>query len=190
MSDRAEVSSVDAIAEFRTALLVYISKVRPLLDDSADEIFRTREWLRVTQRIHWENQVRLRTRELADAQQALFSAELAKLRPATNAEIMAVQKARRALAAAEDKLRTLKRVAMNFEKEAVPRLKQVENLRSIVATDLQDAVHFLERIVGTLDRYVNASAGTNIASNNTMSAASTVNIVEQGTSGENTEKTE
>lgn len=163
MSDRAEVSSIDAIADFRTALLVYISKVRPLLDDSADEIFRTREWLRVTQRVHWENQVRLRTRELTDAQQALFSAEMARLRPATNAEIVAVQKARRALAAAEEKLRTLKRVGTNFEKEAVPRLKQVENLRSVVATDLQEAVHFLERIVGTLDRYVNTPAGTNIA---------------------------
>src|SRR5688572_11598136 len=100
MSDRAEVSSIDAIADFRAALLIYISKVRPLLDDSADEVARAREWLRTTQRIYWENQIRIRTRELADAQQALFSAELARLRPATNAEIIAVQKARRALLAA------------------------------------------------------------------------------------------
>ena len=156
MSNHAEVTSIDAIADFRTALLI-----RPLLDDSADEVFRTREWLRTNQRIHWENQVPSRTRELSDAQQALFSAELAKLRPPSSAEVMAVQKAKRALDAAEEKLRTIKKLASSFEKEAVPRLKQVENLRSAVATDLQDAAHFLDRIVGTLDRYVNSPASSN-----------------------------
>jgi hypothetical protein len=164
MTDRAEVTSIDAIADFRSALLIYISKVRPLLDDSTDEVSRTRDWLRVTQRLYWENQIRIRTRELADAQQALFSAELAKLRPATSAEVVAVQKARRALAAAEEKLRLLKHATSTFEKEAVPRLKQIENLRTVVATDLQEAVHFLDRIVGALDRYVH-SPGTANSSN-------------------------
>ena len=164
MSDQAEVTSIDAIADFRTALLIYISKVRPLLDDSADEVFRTREWLRTSQRIHWENQVRAKTRELSDAQQALFSAELAKLRAPSSAELMAVQKAKRALAEAEEKLRTIKKLAASFEKEAVPRLKHVENLRSAVATDLQEGVHFLERIVGVLDRYVNSPGSGNRAS--------------------------
>lgn len=175
MSDRAEVSSIDAIADFRAALLIYISKVRPLLDDSADEVARMRDWLRVTQRVYWESQVKNRTRELMDAQQALFSAELAKLRPATNAEVMAVQKARRALTAAEEKLRMLKHAASSFEKEAVPRLKQIENLRTVVATDLQDGVHFLDRIIGLLDRYVQApgvaNTGTSIVGNSSEDAS-------------------
>ena len=178
MSDRAEVTSIDAIADFRAALLIYISKVRPLLDDSADEVNRTRDWLRVTQRVYWENQVKIRTRELTDAQQALFSAELAKLRAATNAEIIAVQKARRALAVAEEKLRLLKQATSSFEKEAVTRLKQIENLRSVVATDLQDGVHFLERIIGVLDRYVqtpgNPSIGTKIANNSSEDASQSI----------------
>jgi hypothetical protein len=156
MSENAEITSVDAIADFRAALLVYISKVRPLLDDSADEVFRTREWLRVSQRVYWENQIRTRMRELTDAQQALFSAELAKLRAPSTSEIAAVNKAKHALSIAEEKLQTLKRASANFEREAVPRLKQIENLRTMVATDLQGAVHFLDRIVGTLDRYVNS----------------------------------
>jgi len=168
MSEHAEVTSIDAIADFRAALLIYISKVRPLLDDSADEVFRTREWLRVSQRVYWENQIRTRTRELTDAQQALFSAELAKLRPPSSAEIAAVNKAKHALSVAEEKVRTVKRASSNFEREAVPRLKQIENLRTLVTTDLQGAVHFLDRILGTLDRYVNsgpaaASTGSNIA---------------------------
>src|SRR5688500_18851 len=132
MNERAEVTSVEAIAAFRSALVVYISKVRPLLDDSADEVFRTREWLRVAQPVHWLNEVRARRRHLTDAQQALFSAELAKLRPPSSAETAAVHKARRSLADAEEKLRTVKRLSATFEKEAIPRIKQIENLRGVV----------------------------------------------------------
>jgi hypothetical protein len=153
MSERAEVTSISAISDFRAAVLVYISKVRPLLDDSADEVLRMREWLRVTQRLHWENQVRSCVRALNDAQQALFSAELAKLRSPSTAETLAVQKTRRALAVAEEKLRTVKRRASGFEKEAMPRLKQIESLRSVVATDLPGGVHFLERVIESLERY-------------------------------------
>jgi hypothetical protein len=186
MSDHAEITSIDAIADFRAALLIYISKVRPLLDDSADEVFRTREWLRVSQRVYWENQIRTRTRELTDAQQALFSAELAKLRAPSSAEIVAVQKAKRALAVAEEKLHTLKRASANFEREAVPRLKQIENLRTEVATDLQEAVYFLDRIVGTLDRYVNSGPSAQLSSS--ISSSATEPIEEPST--ETSEKTE
>src|SRR5688572_23276776 len=153
MAERAEVTAISAITDFRAALLVYISKVRPLLDDSADEVARMREWLRTTQLMYWENQVRLRTRALTEAQQALFSAELAKLRAPSTAEAQAVQKARRAVAIAEEKLRAVKRMGSSFEKEAVPRLKQIENLRTVVANELLDGVYFLERIIASLERY-------------------------------------
>ena len=159
MSERAEVTAISAISDFRSAIIVYMSKVRPLFDDSADEVFRTREWLRTTQRMHWENQVRILTRELNEAQQALFSAELAKLRAASTAELAEVHKTRRALAAAEEKLRTVKRMGSAFEKEALPRLKQIESLRSIVATDLQEGVHFLDRIIRALEHYSEARMG-------------------------------
>jgi hypothetical protein len=156
MSERAEVTAISAISDFRAALLVYISKVRPLLDDSADEVLRMREWLRVTQRMYWENQMKMCTRALTEAQQALFSAELAKLRAPSTAEAQAVQKARRAMSMAEEKLRTVKRMSSSFEKEAVPRLKQIENLRTVVANDLLEGVYFLERIVASLERYSEA----------------------------------
>jgi hypothetical protein len=48
-----------------------------------------------------------------------------------------------------------------FEKEALPRLKQIENLRSVVANDLMEGVRFLERIIVSLEKYseVNAPGG-------------------------------
>lgn len=153
MPERAETTSISAISDFRAALLVYMAKARPLADDAADEIMRTRDWLHGTQRLYWENQVRVRARALEDAQQALFSAELARLRAPSNAELVAVQKAKRALSEAEEKLRMTKRMASQFEKEAVPRLKQIENLRTAISSNMQDGAHYLERVVQALERY-------------------------------------
>lgn len=161
MSDHARVESIQAIAEFRTALLVYISKIRPLLDDAADEVFRTREWLRVDQRVHWENEFRKRSRQLSDAQQAQFSAEISNLRDPSSAEINAAHQARRALAHSEEKLRLIKRLAGNFEKESMPRVKQIDSLRALVGTDLVAASHFLDRVISSLERY---TATTSVAS--------------------------
>jgi hypothetical protein len=156
--DRAEVSSTQAIADFRATLLVYISKVRPLLDDVSEEVVRTREWLTVTARVRWENQIRVRSRALEDAQQALFSAEISKLRAPSSAEVQAVHQAKRSLAEAEEKLRTVKRLASSFEKESLPRTKQIETLRGLVTNELGEGAAFLDRILEALDRY--AATGT------------------------------
>ena len=153
MAETAEVLSIDAIASFRVALLVYIGKIRPLLDDAADEVHRTGEWLRVTQRLHWENKVRAHGRELADAQQALFSAQLARLREPSSAELAAVHKARAALTRSEEMLGKAKRLAAHYERETQPRLKQVEELRNFLATELPKAALLLERLTVALEQY-------------------------------------
>src|SRR3954467_13567039 len=105
MPEKAHVSSIDAIESFRAALLIYLSKTRPVLDDASGEVVRTREWLRNDRRLFWQDQVRRRTRDLEQAQQALFSAELANLRAPSSSEVFAVQRSKRALQQAEEKLK-------------------------------------------------------------------------------------
>ena len=76
----AHVTSTEAIESFRTHLINYLAKTRPVLEDACDEVVRTRVWLQQDRRIHWENQFRKRTRDLENANQALYSARLANLR--------------------------------------------------------------------------------------------------------------
>ena len=95
MAEHAYVSSVEALESFRSFLVVYLSKARPILEDAWDEMARTRDWVQHQQKLHWENQARLRHRALENAQQALFSAELSNLREARNSEKVAVQMAKR-----------------------------------------------------------------------------------------------
>ena len=105
MPERAHVTSVDALECFRSSLLVYVSKARPTLDEVSAEVVRMRSWLEDEQRAHWENEMRRRRRDFDEAQQALFSSKLSTFRETSSAEQMAVHRAKRALEAAEAKLR-------------------------------------------------------------------------------------
>lgn len=157
MADQAHVTSVEAIDLFRASLLVYVSKVKPLLEDACDEVSRTRQWLQSEQRMNCENLVRRRTKEFEAAQQALFSAGVANLRDPGMAERAAMQRAKRALTEAEDKLKRVKRWGLEFDNSAGPMVKQFENLRTLMANDLPKAVAYLSQVVQTLDAYANVA---------------------------------
>src|SRR2546423_6013953 len=105
---RAHVTSVEALESFRTSLILYANKARPAVEEVSAEVLRTKLWLENEQRMHWENQVRRRGKVLEQAEQALSSARMSKLREASTTEAMAVRKARAALEEAEGKLKALK----------------------------------------------------------------------------------
>jgi hypothetical protein len=159
MATNANVTSTEAIDGFRVALLVYASKAKPVLEDACDEVARMRQWLQMSQRVHWENEVRKRTRILDNAQQALFSSNIANLRDPGMAEKMAVAKAKRALTEADEKLQTVKRWNREFDHLAAPMVKHFESLRTALANDMPKAAAQLSNIVKTLDAYANVSPG-------------------------------
>lgn len=157
MAENAHVTSLDALESFRSGLIVYLSKTRPLIEDACDDVGRTRQWLQSEQRTHWENQVRQRTKKLEAAQQALFSAGLSNLREPTMTERNAVAKAKRALDEAVEKLRVVKRWSMEFDTRAEPLVKQLEHLRTVLASDMPKAVLHLGQLIKTLDAYAGIS---------------------------------
>src|SRR4051794_31179142 len=103
MADRAQVTSVEGIEAFRAKLVLFTGKSRAVLEEVLDQVQRTRAWLENNQRSHWDNECRRCKRILEDAQQELFSARLSQLRTQSAAQILAVERAKRALAFAEDK---------------------------------------------------------------------------------------
>jgi len=153
MPERAHVTSVDALESFRANLIVYLSKARPTLEEVSSDVQRMREWLEGEQRTHWENEFRRRSRALEDAKQALFSSKLSRLREASAAEQMAVQRTKRALDEAEGKLRTLKQWKRVFDNRVDPLVKQMEKLHSVLAHDMVQAIAFLTQAIRTLDAY-------------------------------------
>jgi hypothetical protein len=160
MPQRAQVTAIDALDEFRASLIVYLSKARPTLEEVSADVLRTRLWLENEQRTHWENEVRRRHKALEQAQSELFSARLSNLRKESAAEVMAVHRARRLLDEAQTKLLVLKRWLREFDAAAQPLVKQMEKLHTILANDMVKAVAYLTQAVNTLDAYAGMTAPT------------------------------
>ena len=153
MAERAHVTSVEALESFRSNLIVYLTKARPTLEEVSSDIQRMRSWLDSEQRLHWENELRRRSRAWQEAQQALFSAKLSNLRDASSMEQMAVQRTKRAVDEAEAKLRVLKQWNRVFDNRVGPLVKQMEKLHTVLANDMVQAVAFLTQAIRTLDAY-------------------------------------
>ena len=153
MPEKAYVTSLEALEAFRSNLIVYLSQARPALDEVSSEVMRVRLWLENDQRLYWENQMRRRTKDLEQAQQALFSARLGVLRKETSAEQFAVHRAKAAVMAAEDKLRIIKKWDRDFDGRMQPLVKQTEKLHTVFSNDLVQAIQYLAEAIKTLSAY-------------------------------------
>ena len=153
MAERAQVTSVEAIESFRASLILFLSKVRPTLEEVSDEVLRLQAWIQNDQRRLWESQLRRRGRQLEEARQELFNATLSNLQQATALHHMAVQRAQRAVREAEDKLDALKKWERALEDRTAPMIKQIEEFHGFLTIDMAKAVTQLVQIVKTLEAY-------------------------------------
>ena len=153
MPERAKVTSLEAIEDFRAKLIVYRDKATRVLDEVSDEVTRVRLWLETDRPAHWQNQIKKRTRELELAQQELFSAQLSGLRDASYAQQAAVQKCRRAIRDAEDRVKLVKQWERQFDQRVQTPARQVEKLRHNLSHDLGQAVLWLNEATKTLTEY-------------------------------------
>lgn len=157
MPERAHVTSVEALESFRANLILYVSKARPTLDEVGADVLRTRLWLQNDQRIHWDGQIRRRTKELEQAQQALSRVRLDSLSHTSVVEQKAVQRAKHALEEAEAKRKRLKQWNQEFDSRVEPLLKQLQNLHTVLAHDMLQATAYLAQAIKTLAAYTELS---------------------------------
>jgi hypothetical protein len=159
MSERAHVRSVQAIESFRAQLILYLGKARAAVEEVSEELVRTRSWLENEQRTRWEGECRRRERLLDEAQQELFSAKLSRVQTQTAAQVLAVEKARRALRQAEEKRDAVKRWTREFGNRAEPLGKQVEQLLTFLSTDMGKGVAYLGFVIQALEAYASVQPG-------------------------------
>jgi hypothetical protein len=153
MAETANITSSDAIAAFRAALIVFLSKVRPLLEETSGEIVRVRQWVEEDQRRHWDNQFRLRWRKLEEARAELFTATLSKLQEASSLHHMAVQRADKAVRECETKRVILKKWSRDLEDKTEPLLKQASQFETFLTTEMPRAIAYLDRVIESIEAY-------------------------------------
>ena len=153
MANQAKVTSLEAIETFRASIIIFLTKARRSMDDTRDQVRRTRLWLQHDQRMHWEGEVRRLRKVLEQAKQELLSAKLSGARETTAIQQKAVIKAQQALEAAEEKLRSVQRWNRDFDSLADPLMKQLENPRAYLDHDMPKAVAYLVQVLRTLGAY-------------------------------------
>jgi hypothetical protein len=153
MAERAQVTSVDAVESFRAGLIVFLKNARAALEEARDEVLRTRSWVQDDRRRHWENQTRVRGRKLEEARAELFRARLSQFHESTALQLMAVQRAERAVRAAEARLVIVKKWDRELENRTDPLLKEVNQLHGFLTTDMARAVAYLDQMLRTLAAY-------------------------------------
>jgi len=158
MPEQARVTSLEALQTFRSNLIVYLGQARPLLEEVSASVLRTHLWLENEQRTHWENQIRRRTKELQQTQQALFSVKLGSLSHEMSAEQLAVHKAKRILEESESKLKTVKKWDREYDGRSQPLVKQMEKLHTVLSVDMVQAVAYLTQAINTLAAYAEVKA--------------------------------
>jgi hypothetical protein len=149
----AQVTRIDALGEFRSALVVFRATAQRAIDEASGTVSRARQWVRHEQRLHWEHEIRRRQKKLDEAQQEMMRARLSSLQDRTDAQQNAVTKARNALREAEEKLRAVKKWDREFDLVALPLVKQLDGLRGALEHDLPRALAFLANAQRALDVY-------------------------------------
>lgn len=153
MADRAQVTSVEAIEAFRSALIVYLSKARPALEEIANEVLRARQWLQNDQRRLWEGEMKLRTKKLERAQAELFSVSMSKFQEVSAAQQLLVHRAKDAFEEAQKKLAMLKKWDRELDNRSEPLVKQVDQFQSFVTSEMPKAIAYLSQVIRALEAY-------------------------------------
>src|SRR5262249_21962208 len=137
MPQQANITSVEAIEAFRAQLVIYLSQMRPVLEEISSEVLRTRGWLEGDRRRYLQQEMRSKSRKLEDAKQELFTAALSKFGDSGSFQQMAVQKAQRDMRAVEEKLTVLKKWDRDLDNKTSPLVKQMEQLHGFLAVEME-----------------------------------------------------
>ncbi len=160
MSDRAHVTSIESLEQFRSSLILFLERACLVLDEVSDEVKRTRIWLQSEQRIRLEHEKKRLNRDLEMLEQEMFTARLSKLQNAKTGLEMQINKKRRALLELEGTMRAVAGWLRNFDSGVETEARKVEKLRHMIDTDMKRSIVFLTASITNLDAY---SSGGNDA---------------------------
>jgi len=153
MAEQAKVSSIDALEAFRADLINYVEKARVALEDAEGEVRRTRTWLDVDRTGYWVSQMKLRTKQLEQAEAELYNATITRPKESHSFYKMAVVKARRRIEEAEEKMLVLKKWRQTFDNRATPLLRQLDPMFFLVGQHLPKGIHALGESIKALQAY-------------------------------------
>ncbi len=160
----ARVTSIDAPARFRPALVKFIEEARSAIGSCQSDAGRALEWIRREQTPYWRREVRVRTDALTKAKSEVIRKASTPTPtgapPSTVEERKAAAKAQRALEEAQERLENCQAQERRLQRAIEEYKGGVQELASLLAADLDEAVHTLDRMTAALEAYVTLAPPT------------------------------
>ena len=161
MSDSAHVTSIDAVKEFRDALVAFRIDAQAALGSAETEIRRISDYIR-GQVLAWQRQVRERQEEVTRAKAVLvqkrWGHDEGRGPGSTEAEL-ALRKAQERLKEAEGKVVTVRRWLQQLPQHLLEYEGHARQLGGWLESDLRQGIAILDRKLDTLEAYMRLTAG-------------------------------
>ncbi len=156
----ANVTAIDAVREFRTALLNFEGDIRQALTLLSLEVRRAVDWIEIDRLRYWPVEIRRADEALRQARNDLERCQLkygSEEAPSCYEQKKAVARAVQRARLCEQKLRATKRWTRTLRQELNEFEGQLAKMNNWLDADLPRAVAALERMLGALDKYTAAT---------------------------------
>lgn len=157
MSDQANVRSIDAIGDFRTALLVFNERVNDALMALQEQVFYALDWVENDRPRYWRQEVLDALDSVAESRNAMENNRMRKegfgFRPSLIEEKKALALAKQRLAYCQEKVEIVKQTGIDLRQETDEFVGRLSQLQRLVETDIPKMVGLLERMILVLERY-------------------------------------
>jgi hypothetical protein len=157
MSQSARVTSVEAVKEFRPALIIFCEQAKDALSSVDMETRNLLDWLQRDQLGYWQRQLRLRQEEVSEAKAELFRRQLPGIRgekPDCLEEKKALRIAQMRLEEAEDKIENCKRWSRLLPRAVDDYIGPARRLAGLVEGDCPPPLAQINRILEALHAYI------------------------------------
>jgi hypothetical protein len=160
MSSQAEVRSIEALKQFRSALALFAEDALAALGGVDMEVRRTVHWVQHDRLAYWQEQIKRRRELVAMAQAEVFKRQLAKTpeySPAFSEQKEILRKAEASLRDAEYRLTLVKKWEPALQQAVFEYHGSVRRIKTLAGGDVPRAIALLERIIDALEAYLRES---------------------------------
>jgi hypothetical protein len=160
MNQSANVTSIEAVHAFRTALVKFEENARESLTTLELEIRRAVNWIEVDRRRYWPVQFKQASEEMAQARNALERCQLkygSEEAPSCYEQKKNYERAKRRLRYCEDQVRKVKQWTQTIRQEVTLFDGQMAKMRLCVDSELPLAIAAIGNLLNALERYAGAT---------------------------------
>jgi len=170
MSHSANVRSLEAIRQFRVAVLAFAEEATAAVEMLRQQSHRALEWIDHDRPSFWRSETRRCFDDVAAARSHLAKRQQISVggrRPACIEEKNVLQRSKRRLDAAVAMNTTVRQWSVKIHRAADVYATRIARLDRIVAHDVPQLVALLERIITTLEAYATSAPVAVAATQNT-----------------------